>query len=647
LSGSTATPATARNATIGRVGLIVLILFLLLSVLHLHGFSLPIWHDVIDGSAPGEILYGKARAVRADDWAVALPTILSQSAQSPRFPVVNELVGDGTASNLVGYSVPMVHWLTLFRPHLWGYFVGRDFGLAWHWWFRALFLFYSWFLVFLILSRNRVRLSVFAGISLVFAPFFQYWAMNYEPMTGMLGICVVACHGLLFTESRTRMVLHGLLLAWAGAAFVLAAIYPPYQICLAYLFVALMAGLLWREREALRFASLLRHRLAILVVAVLLIVLVVARYLYESWSLIEIMRHTAYPGQRMLHGGDLRWPHILGSLFTIFGSETLQSAFENLCEGATFYFLSPLVVAYVLWEWRACHRRPEPIVLMVSICVLSLVLFALVGAPEVLARWTGLSRVPGIRTVIASGVGDLVLLVLFLSQETTDRSRTGMLVAVGLAGLWMACVLGAGAQLQPMPSPMRFVAVGVVLVVAGAALLRRASAFLGVMAVLTVASTIWFNPIVRGGTGYLTGNPLSQMITDLDRASGGKSKWIVCDDRWLANLLRILGVRAVNGVHYYPLLNLWSNVDPAGQARDAYNRYANVEFQVWAERGKLYLSAPHPDRVQVLFFPSGDVLQALGAEYVLCGGGQAQVLRSIEELEEVGSLDDRYVFRVR
>jgi hypothetical protein len=43
------------------------------------------------------------------------------------------------------------------------------------------------------------------------------------------------------------------------------------------------------------------------------------------------------------------------------------------------------------------------------------------------------------------------------------------------------------------------------------------------MAAVTVASTIWFDPLVLGGTSYLMTNSLSQMITDLHRAAGGKS----------------------------------------------------------------------------------------------------------------------------
>ena len=70
-------------------------LLLALSILHIHGFSLPCWHEVIDRSPEPEVLLGRGRLTRSDDWAVGLPAILSQSVHRPRFPVWNRLIGEG------------------------------------------------------------------------------------------------------------------------------------------------------------------------------------------------------------------------------------------------------------------------------------------------------------------------------------------------------------------------------------------------------------------------------------------------------------------------------------------------------------------------------------------------------------------------
>jgi len=73
----------------------LLLLFAALVALRVYGFSLAAWHEVIDGSAPSEVLLGEPRRIRSDDWKMQLPLLLSQTAQTPRFPLVNPSVGLG------------------------------------------------------------------------------------------------------------------------------------------------------------------------------------------------------------------------------------------------------------------------------------------------------------------------------------------------------------------------------------------------------------------------------------------------------------------------------------------------------------------------------------------------------------------------
>ena len=63
--------------------------------------------------------------------------------------------------------------------------------------------------------------------------------------------------------------------------------------------------------------------------------------------------------------------------------------------------------------------------------------------------------------------------------------------------------------------------------------------------------------MVRGGSEYLVENPLSQKILEIDRQHDGESVWIVFGSPYLPNLFRVLGVRAVNGLHPVPQFELW------------------------------------------------------------------------------------------
>lgn len=624
-------------------------LFLVLCLLRVHGFSLPIWHQIIDQSEQTEVLVGEARSIRADDWAASLPLTLSQLAQQPRFPVSNSLVGEGSVSNLVGFSVPLRHWLSLFRPHLWGYFFGPDFGLAWNWWFRALLLVYALHLVFMILSRGRSALSLAAAVAVVYAPFFQYWSLNYEPMTASMALCFVAAVGLVFAASRRAIVLFALLLFWAGGVFALGAIYPPYQIVFAYLLAFLFSGFLIRERARLRRLSDVRLRVLAGGVALAAVLGCLALYVFEAREVIPILAGTVYPAQRAAHGGDLSLPQLLNSLFTILADEPLQSSFGNICEGASFYFFFPVVLAFVGWQWAVRRRTPDPVVGAVSLCLLLLLAYALVGVPPWLARVTGLGLVPGPRTLPALGIAETTLLVAFLAGSEASPRPSDRGVALAASGVFALTLMGAGIALHalvPAISWTRILLVSASTSLLALLLLERRCSFLPALALISIASTLWFNPWVHAGTAYLRENPLSRVVLEQDRRAGGQSRWIVFDDPWLANLWRVIGVRALNGVHYYPQLALWARVDPTGEGRDVYNRYAHVEFWVSDRPGTLALSNPYPDRIQAVLFPSRAVLTALGADFVVCSKSSADVLRRIDGLHEIAEVGDRVVFRV-
>ena len=58
----------ASTPALRRILLATVALFLLLTGLRLHGFSLPFWHQVIDRSEASEVLWGEPRLIRGDDW---------------------------------------------------------------------------------------------------------------------------------------------------------------------------------------------------------------------------------------------------------------------------------------------------------------------------------------------------------------------------------------------------------------------------------------------------------------------------------------------------------------------------------------------------------------------------------------------------
>ena len=78
---------------LGRLLLGAALLFAILVGLRVHGFSLPVWHELLGVGEQSGLLWGEPQAIRADDFAVHIPLLLAQSAHDPPFPTVNTNIG--------------------------------------------------------------------------------------------------------------------------------------------------------------------------------------------------------------------------------------------------------------------------------------------------------------------------------------------------------------------------------------------------------------------------------------------------------------------------------------------------------------------------------------------------------------------------
>jgi hypothetical protein len=91
------------------------------SVAKLNGSSTALWLGLADGRDPAaDVIIGKPRDIRSDEWLVHTPWIWSQAEQQPSFPVTNRNIGNGVAPLLT--NLPARHWSMLFRPQMWGFF---------------------------------------------------------------------------------------------------------------------------------------------------------------------------------------------------------------------------------------------------------------------------------------------------------------------------------------------------------------------------------------------------------------------------------------------------------------------------------------------------------------------------------------------
>lgn len=650
------------NRAVPRVVAAVCLAGAALSAGRLHGFSLPAWYACLDDDSPmKEVLIGRPQKSRADDYIAVLPQILAQLAHRPPFPVENTLIGDGRCNMRINYAVPVRHVETLFRPHLWGYFAGADFGLAFHWWFIGCG---AWIVLFLALRRFCPADPVTAAAgatALVFSPFFQYWALNCGPSV-LYGMGTFLA-GTRVLESRTRRgVLGGaLLLAACLIAFLLTFSFGRYLVTLGWLVAALLGGYAWDRRPRCgRADGLSGLRLAAAAGALAAVGAAVWSFRHANADALRTAMRTLYPALLEFDGGGGTWSGLMRGLFTTADAPRDWGIWMCHSAGGGFLFTYPLVGAALALDVLARRRRGSASALALLLFLLVATVWYLAGLPSWLARVFLLNHVPEERAMLAMGVADMLLVILYVTQRPEPfpeaRRRRGV-PRLLLWAAWLILLAGVGCDLHgllPRWDVRNLVWNGLLAAGLAAALLARPRLFLPALATLSVAGTLWFNPLVRGGTRYLRENPVSREVLELDAAYRADrncgTRWVAYGDGFadqlaLGNLFRMIGVYAVNGCHPYPQLGVWKTLDPDGAYAGVWNRYAHVFFALPGDPQQPFMTVPSGDSVRVHLHPADPRFAALNLQYVLYRGRHPERFTDAG-LEAVRSFGKVHIFRV-
>lgn len=629
------------------------LLFILFTVTGINGYSLPAWRSFIDESPPSEIIVGKPRHIRADDWLLDLPLILSQVATSPRFPVVNEKIGLGQ-NMIVPMNVPVMSSSIFFRPTTWGMAFGADSGIAWMWWAKVLGVFYAYFLVFMILSRSRFYLSSVSALLLVFSPYFQFWSLHVAEIPIHAALGFVSVYYLLFSKKPLILLLNGLLLGWSAVAFVIDFMYPPLQVTCGYFFLFLLAGIVIDRRGDLQWSAQKKVRVVAWAIGVSIVAWGGLSFFSDAKEVIQSVLHTVYPGNRFSSGGGFPvWLLLINNFFvTPFVINWNQVG--NVCEASSFFFLFPLVFGAIAWLVISRKSKLDA----VSICLLAFVLIDLaytyLGFPPLIAKLSGWGKTTSNRTQLGLGLANASLLILFLTQYEgkevfNARARRGALILWG--GILVVEALSVREHVALRHQSLLFPTAFAVNLFFAWLLFhpRGGRLLLTCLAALSIVYTIGFNPVVRGGTAYLHDNPLSKEILRLDKEAVGKSRWIVFGDggaQVLSNLPRIIGVQSLGGYHLYPQMPIWNALDPEGKFAQSYNQCGYVLFQS-GSANELKITSPSPGVIQVLLDPRDAVLLRLGIDHFLFEGQvPTSVVRDLS-FQKLFKLGNKTVYRRR
>lgn len=616
---------------------------LILTTARIHGFSFSMWHKIIDNSAPAEVFWSKPHDIRSDDWLVNIPHCISQRADNPPFARNNKLIGDGNYNMIVTGAAPVLDITTLFRPHIWGYFISSDTGMAFEWWFKAIGL---WLAIYILLRKltGNDNLTSFSGATvMLFSPFFQAWSLNSAPSVIFAAATLLSLKKLGTTRKTTASLTAALTLFWSGAAFLMTFYHGPYLITLLYLILFMLpdTGLFTANKNRIPWPHL--------IAVVMLIAGVVIYLLVANWDVINIIRAGAYPGQRISAGSDQAiWQLMRGNIISIFPPDNFGNS--NACENAAFFITFPLVITAIVKDWRQTGQRPTIPMFCLTAYILFLLIWNLAGLPPAIARWTLLSRTPAQRTLIGLGLADLLLLTAYIKHHRPISSNTRIIPwIICLAWAALHLVLSVKAARHFPDYPVTAALTGALPIIAlGPLFFIKPRLILPALMIISVTTTCAINPLARGGAGFVTENPLSEKIQDLaltEKQQGHDTVWIAYDDIALPVLCRMLGARALNGIHAYPQTELWSILDPESLNKPVYNRYAHLMFSLPDTADKREIRLIQTDLVRAELHPEDPRFGQLKINYIICHDKHTGILDKISNLEKIFSYGDKHIYR--
>ena len=574
------------------------------------------------------------RWIRWDELSIATPLALAQLSHKPRFPVINTNIGAGQ-NMLLTVHWPVWHIATLSRPATWGYFLlGAQRGLAWYWWFQAFACFTAlYLLLYIILMRRRV-LAAFGALWFCGSAYVVCWSLWPAHITFYAALSSLAGYHLLKSDRLRTQVICAILLGLSLSGL-FDFMYPPWQVALAYLFLAIFAGLFIRDKLYLSFKPLSRARLLCIVSALLLAGGVTASFAVSCWSDFKIMADTVYPGKRVSLGGDYSFAALFEGMYNYLTIYDAPPFLANQTESASFYYLFPGVFLALVLSHR--FRKALGVVGWILVAYLvSMLFFLFVGLPEALAKATLMGYVPTNRADVGIGLASIILCVYSLSLQKGLKQTTRAWWFEVMP--WVAAAFATGLfvlhGLALARKTGNYLSVGTIVLFSSIAgvlsylmLAGRSMLFCTVMGMSVVLTSATFNPLCTN-LDHIYKSEMAEQIVKLDNESSDRPLWLCYGSIHPGILVTVLGGRSLSGLHWPPPLSLWRELDPQGRNQAVYNRYAHVQLAFEQSDLPVGFEKTGEDSFVLRISPNHPILRSKGARYVLAIGSSQQIVRA-------------------
>lgn len=600
-------------------------MYFIISFLKIHTSSIAIWDQLFGIQQPESLLSGTPRGIRQDEWMVTTPALIGQYQSGMHLSNIG--LGDGNVPVMWGF--PVNDFTMLLRPNLWPYFIlNVEQAFAFSWNFSIFFFIISTFLLFMLLTRNNFWISLFGALFIFLSGAMQWWSYWLGIYMIYLNGIVISFAYLLYSKNKKSLLIAGFVLLFCSYSFLIGT-YPPWQVPLVYLYLAIIIGFILRKKEFRSIKEKLFWRTGILFVTIA----VLGIFLYHYYGLVKdtynILLNTVYPGRRFTNGGDLDKGKLFSEFFGMYlWDDHVPEKWMNICEASSFMMFFP-VLFYCIGYNYIKFKKTDWLQLMLSFTIIVLLIWILAGFPPVLSKISLLSMSPVKRTLPILGIANCILLICWLGNKQPEQkisfSRPELIilsVSIFIFAIITANHINGATNhfFKPGQLSLLYVLVPLIYLLIRYKDIKYSKLILAFVLLGINIPNLKIHPVTSGLSPLLE-NPVIMATKEINEKDPD-ARWAVFGSMRIANLLKTNGIKVFNGVKTVPLLKDMAVLDSSGKNKFIYNRYAHIVMTMhidWKDSigFKLIDNIEQNDIYSIYMDPCSPKLKQLGIKYIV------------------------------
>ena len=549
----------------------------------LNNSSIDVWNFINDDNYKiSDVIFGKARPIRSDEYFAYTPILCSQD---PKYSYFNDILRGTRTDVTMVCGQPVKNIVTLFRPFLLCFlFLGSAKGLSFFWIARLVFLFLVTFEFLLLITEKNKILSLFGTMLISFAPAIHWWftCNGIIEMIIYAELAILLLNRYMLVKNFTEKFLLLFIIYVCIGSFILV-LYPAWQVPCMYILFAIFVWIFIENKNNFKF----NIKDLILIIFFTVLFSTIFYYIYDkSKEAIDIIRNTAYPGQRNELGGNSLTEidincSFLSQIFKYWGNIFLPIFDKNLQEHQCLYsvfidfFPAGLILSIIVF-FKDKHK--DKLLILLSSVFIFLSAWLFIGFPQFLSNITLLKTSPAYRTIIIWGFLNVLILMRALSIiKFKFNSLVAAIITLVLA------IYSVIANKLIYQGYMDFFKLTIIFILSSFIFYfilknKITKFFLLIIAILMLISGLAVNPIQRG-IAVIKDVPLARAITNINAKNPGL--WVVESDSLpIMNYPIIQGAPTFNSTNIYPNLEGLKKIDKENKYYNIYNRCCHISVKL-------------------------------------------------------------------